>query len=409
MSDPVTNIEIEDVLSSIRRLVSEGEKLRDPGAPTTAVSPAATTDANQDEAPSVLELGAEHRADEVGADSSEGEGSKPDTPVRFVLTSAFRVEEPQTEARSAEDDATQDDATQDDPAEDDVTEDVTTEIQADPVVEDDPEEAVGAALQGEIVWTDEDDPEPEIISASLPDTSEAGASDDWITDDEDVSQDVPDWVAEGQAELDALETGDISTDAVLTDGADAIVDEVEVGQAEQDTPIPQVEPVAPSGFSDRRAIESTIAELEAAISDAADEWEPDGSEETPVMDWTAASDAGVFFSSRFASGGPVEDAEIAEPATRREEAEADEVAEKFEAAEAYFAEAEIEDAPDPLDDQLTAYLEQDEVLDEETLRRMVAEIVREELQGPLGERITRNVRKLVRREIYRALAEQGFE
>jgi hypothetical protein len=36
---------------------------------------------------------------------------------------------------------------------------------------------------------------------------------------------------------------------------------------------------------------------------------------------------------------------------------------------------------------------------EEELRGMIAEIVREELSGPLGERITRNVRKLVRREI----------
>jgi hypothetical protein len=43
------------------------------------------------------------------------------------------------------------------------------------------------------------------------------------------------------------------------------------------------------------------------------------------------------------------------------------------------------------------------VLDEEMLREMVSEIVRRELQGSLGERITRNVRKLVRREIYRAL------
>ena len=49
------------------------------------------------------------------------------------------------------------------------------------------------------------------------------------------------------------------------------------------------------------------------------------------------------------------------------------------------------------------------MLDEATLRQMVADIVREELQGPLGERITRNVRKLVRREIYRALASQNFD
>lgn len=46
----------------------------------------------------------------------------------------------------------------------------------------------------------------------------------------------------------------------------------------------------------------------------------------------------------------------------------------------------------------------DDYLDEDSLRELVASIVREELQGPLGERITRNVRKLVRREIHRALA-----
>jgi hypothetical protein len=51
----------------------------------------------------------------------------------------------------------------------------------------------------------------------------------------------------------------------------------------------------------------------------------------------------------------------------------------------------------------------DELLDEDALRYIVSEIVREELQGALGERITRNVRKLVRREIHRALAAQELE
>jgi cell pole-organizing protein PopZ len=51
----------------------------------------------------------------------------------------------------------------------------------------------------------------------------------------------------------------------------------------------------------------------------------------------------------------------------------------------------------------------DAVLDEEALRDMVSEIVRQELQGALGERITRNVRKLVRREIHRALASQDMD
>ncbi len=41
---------------------------------------------------------------------------------------------------------------------------------------------------------------------------------------------------------------------------------------------------------------------------------------------------------------------------------------------------------------------------EEALREVVRDLIREELQGALGERITRNVRKLVRAEIARALA-----
>jgi hypothetical protein len=48
----------------------------------------------------------------------------------------------------------------------------------------------------------------------------------------------------------------------------------------------------------------------------------------------------------------------------------------------------------------------EELLDEEALRDLVSEILREELQGALGERITSNVRKLVRREIHRALVAQ---
>ncbi|MFY9240374.1 MAG: hypothetical protein WAO78_16155 [Roseovarius sp.] len=53
--------------------------------------------------------------------------------------------------------------------------------------------------------------------------------------------------------------------------------------------------------------------------------------------------------------------------------------------------------------------EADDILDEDALRDLVADIVRQELQGALGERITRNVRKLVRREIARALASQDLD
>ena len=47
--------------------------------------------------------------------------------------------------------------------------------------------------------------------------------------------------------------------------------------------------------------------------------------------------------------------------------------------------------------------------DEAFLREIVADVLRQELQGELGERITRNMRKLVRREIHRALSALDYE
>lgn len=63
----------------------------------------------------------------------------------------------------------------------------------------------------------------------------------------------------------------------------------------------------------------------------------------------------------------------------------------------------------PSDAQGTLASDDPVVIDEEILRDMVAEIVRQELQGALGERITRNVRKLVRREIHRALSAHDID
>jgi hypothetical protein len=59
--------------------------------------------------------------------------------------------------------------------------------------------------------------------------------------------------------------------------------------------------------------------------------------------------------------------------------------------------------------QIGLFDEENPGFDEEALRELVRDIIREELQGSLGERITRNVRKLVRVEINRALAAQDFD
>lgn len=49
------------------------------------------------------------------------------------------------------------------------------------------------------------------------------------------------------------------------------------------------------------------------------------------------------------------------------------------------------------------------LVDEEMVRGMVSDMIRQELQGALGERITRNVRKLVRREIHRMAMSKDYE
>ncbi len=48
-------------------------------------------------------------------------------------------------------------------------------------------------------------------------------------------------------------------------------------------------------------------------------------------------------------------------------------------------------------------------IDEAALRAMIAEVVRDELKGALGERVSRNIRALVRREIARALTRGDIE
>jgi len=83
------------------------------------------------------------------------------------------------------------------------------------------------------------------------------------------------------------------------------------------------------------------------------------------------------------------------------------VAQSIDAEATAFVEASVEESIAP---ELEDFDQDDTVmLDEAMLRELVSDIVRQELQGALGERITRNVRKLVRREIHRALAAHDLE
>lgn len=122
------------------------------------------------------------------------------------------------------------------------------------------------------------------------------------------------------------------------------------------------------------SLKEKIAALEAVIGSTEDQWEPDGD--------SADAYAGTNVEPLTWEDSPAEAEETLDAAHLAEEA----------------ATAET----------LEALAEEETLIDEASLRELVADIVREELQGALGERITRNVRKLVRREIHRALAVQDL-
>ena len=165
---------------------------------------------------------------------------------------------------------------------------------------------------------------------------------------------------------------------------------------------------------------ATIAELEAAVLDQPEEWEDDGTGTDLEKTWASAG---------FRSDAEVEEAvEVAPdpsdwPATLAE-------AQRIFSRERPVQEQPVfrhRDAPESLDDDhndeligeddealdaaaeaaLTFYLEGGGGVTRAQLAEIVREIVREELQGRMGERITRNVRKMVRSEIARALSSGG--
>ncbi len=151
-------------------------------------------------------------------------------------------------------------------------------------------------------------------------------------------------------------------------------------------------------------MEATIAELEAAISQNDDEFEPDEGEpepSTPLWFQSYAKAERALYanlgnapSTSGLHGQAHDDAPLTADriASGNTEVEPQPKSVEFNAAHTSVATSE----PNQL------------VLDEDALRDLVLDMVRSELKGALGERITRNVRKLVRREIYRVMSEQGL-
>ncbi|WP_223424669.1 hypothetical protein [Tateyamaria pelophila] len=295
MSDPMTNSEVEDILSSIRRLVSD-EKRSDPTVPTQ-------------------------------------EQSAPD---RLVLTPSLRV------------------------ADDRIP-------KPDPLIE--------STGQGDSTQT---------IVAEESRADSADVDDEPCTDKHIAAP----FLLDGQLGRSEDASGESIDDTASTSDADLEVDAVDFKDLETRV---DAEQVADDAADAPETLGAKIAALETLIAGRAEEWEPDqagtdayAGTEPPAMDWDEAdiqNDADAEDVAALAH-----DRDIADAMPKETE--------------------ELDAKPDA---ELSAFSTDGRVLDEDALRELVSEIVRQELQGVLGERITRNVRKLVRRELHRALAAEDLE
>ena len=366
MSDPVTQAEIEDVLSSIRRLVSEDGR----SAPRPV--PGAAEDSQQD---SQLV-------------SASQEPAKPTS--RLVLTPALRVADNSSDAVEAGSD--QPDAV-------DVS--AEAEVEASWGIEAAYDLSDDSHLDLEV--EPEIDP-GEVIAFRSNDNVEADLDADQPADHHSAAEqpeDAPEQATEDTEPAGAAPWRDPaatlfgSVDTPPLDGTEAHLDVDEADDA--------VEPEADELDGSQRvsAVVQKIAELEAKVGRSTGQWEPDGASSDPyagtnieTLEWQDHTD----------------EADIEVETESEAEVEIDQAPQPESGAEAEFdAAALAEDAVTSATmDALAADGAEESYLDEESLRELVADIVRSELQGALGERITRNVRKLVRREIQRALAAQDL-
>lgn len=406
MTDPVTNVEIEDVLSSIRRLVSENTRGE---ARSTARMPEAAEERPEGSGDSFPDA-----ALEVAEDADGG---------MLLLTPDHRIgggEAADGEAVAAE----------------------TGPEGLEDGTRDGTEDAVEATTGP---TTDLDELEAEIATAI-----DAGIE----TALEDILNDTADAAPEKAAEVAA--GGAADADQALQDTAND--EEASVEALFTTLKFTHSEP-EPDSEGDG-SLASRIAELENAVAAREDQWEPDGEGEgdnagAPVeaLNWEDDDTGDADRTHAWGADplGPVEEVEEAElleggPGDSAEDVDEFEyeaaTAVEPEVAVAVAVEPELEPEPEPetavepavepetedtvaedepefepadpqlardLDPDPQMFTDTDSVIDEETLREMVADIVRRELQGTLGERITRNVRKLVRREIHRTLAARGLD
>lgn len=295
MSDPVSNTEIEDVLSSIRRLISESK-------------------------------------------ASEGQ-QKPKKAEKLVLTPAFRVHDEDSAAQASQGEG---DTSSTRPTGE-------TEASKGAVVHAKPKDDIGAAHPAET------DSSPELVN-------------------EDLDDDTPTPVFSHRG----------------------------YGATSQDDIQVAFEDI---GTSDSDSMTGRAAEIEEAISNKPESWEPDGGEDTNQ------SDVLMFHAARLQADGNTHEAtndNASNSASDGSEAPFIAIDEPAASATHRVDHAHLVPSSTP-SNEVEIVGDDTELIDEEIIHAMVARLVREELQGEVGEKITQAVRRFVRREIEKALTLKGLE
>ncbi|PVH30281.1 hypothetical protein DDE20_01615 [Pararhodobacter oceanensis] len=351
----MTNREIEDVLTSIRRLVAQE------GSEPPATGRLILTEAQRINAATAANTDSIEPRD-VAAPQA------PDHPVRPAAP----------EAPSAQ-------STPATPA----TEFTAAMLRGAPSASSEPALQLGDAA-----------PAPDFVAGAAA-ADEAGEVSDTTSEDSASGLPVPDFgmleatIAELEAAVSAsgetwepdTETGEAPRPSNVTDLYGRLTfargNNAPISLAEDQTPAPQKAPEdAPTGdastTTDGAAASFTHHSAEAAAPQAR------GPENAPELDHPSEPEV--------APEAPMEtDATAADPTATA-------------GAQASTAESEFSAADDDtfVDDP------GDTIIDEDTLRVVVAQIVREELHGQLGERVTQQIRKLVRAEIAKALEGRDF-
>lgn len=401
MSDPVTNVEIEDVLSSIRKLVAEETRATPPAAKPKAERPGrlvltpAQRVKDDDPAPKApvsepvlltqpistpSKPVGERAIDEIPGDArlaefGQVEGAFPDL-------DDFDETEPETAVFPQEQEPEE--------------EDIAARGNLSRLIEQEVASALGMHAQ--------EQPVGDVDSDAVADT---GAADEtWLDEGwEEAEWDgpgEPDYAASVSDVLDEIEALDeygTSDDEIIPEQVAAFVPE-DVQDEDADALAPK--PTVDAEPSPPLTLEDKVAALGRLVARDTNEFEeerdrPDADELSAASEPMAWPDPAPFehvHDDTPEVGSNVLHAQNAWPQNQAPEAVA-------------------EDAPTEEDDaQLPAVTTDQSApieIDEEMLRDLVVDIVRQELQGALGERITRNVRKLVRREIHRMLISQDFD